>query len=105
MADAAPAPLFPEHLFMVGCGNMAGQMLSRWLACGLDPARVIVLRPSGKPVAPGVEVVQAFPAKFVEGTVVLLRPDAYIAGHVAAATPESVEAALRRALALAEIAP
>jgi pyrroline-5-carboxylate reductase len=83
MADAAPAPVFPEHLFMVGCGNMAGQMLSRWLVCGLDPARVRVLRPSGKPVAPGVEVVQAFPAEFAKGTVVLLGMKPYQFADVA----------------------
>jgi pyrroline-5-carboxylate reductase len=40
---------------------MAGAMLSRWLATGLDPARVTVVRPSGKPVAHGVRVVTAIP--------------------------------------------
>jgi len=88
MADAAPAPVFPEHLFMVGCGNMAGQMLSRWLACGLDPARVIVLRPSGKSVAPGVEVVQAFPEEFAKGTVVLLGMKPYQFADVASGLAE-----------------
>ncbi|QUT04654.1 pyrroline-5-carboxylate reductase [Sphingobium phenoxybenzoativorans] len=63
---------WPQHLFMVGCGNMAGQMLSRWLACGLDPASVTVLRPSGKPVAPGVEVITHFPARFPDGTALIL---------------------------------
>lgn len=63
---------WPERLFLVGCGNMAGQMLRRWLDCGLDPARVTVLRPSGKPVAPGVAVVRDYPARFSPGTTVLL---------------------------------
>jgi pyrroline-5-carboxylate reductase len=69
---ATSSDIFPRRLFMVGCGNMAGQMLSRWLACGLDAARVTVLRPSGKPVAPGVAVVAGFPDRLEDGTVVLL---------------------------------
>lgn len=63
---------WPSQLFMIGCGNMAGQMLSRWLACGLDPARVTVLRPSGKPVAPGVRVVTDYPEALPEGATVLI---------------------------------
>ncbi|MDF0541266.1 pyrroline-5-carboxylate reductase [Sphingobium sp. H39-3-25] len=63
---------WPARLFMIGCGNMAGQMLSRWLACGLDPARVTVLRPSGRPVAPGVTVVTDYPQALDAGTTVLI---------------------------------
>jgi pyrroline-5-carboxylate reductase len=48
-------------LWLVGCGNMAGAMLSRWLDSGLDPARVTVIRPSGAAVAPGVRVLTALP--------------------------------------------
>lgn len=50
-----------EKIWLIGCGNMAGAMLSRWLACGLDPARVTVVRPSGQPVADGVRVVTEIP--------------------------------------------
>ena len=50
-----------ERIWLVGCGNMAGAMLSRWLDCELDPARVTVVRPSGAPVAPGVRVLTALP--------------------------------------------
>lgn len=32
-------------LWLIGCGNMAGAMLSRWLATGLDPATVTVVDP------------------------------------------------------------
>lgn len=63
---------WPSHLFMVGCGNMAGAMLTRWLACGLDPARVTVLRPSGKPVADGVQVITTFPATLPNDATVIL---------------------------------
>lgn len=41
---------------------MAGAMLRRWLACGLDPAAVRVIRPSGRAVADGIAVVTAVPA-------------------------------------------
>lgn len=33
-------------LWIVGCGNMAGAMLSRWLDTGLDVARVTVIDPA-----------------------------------------------------------
>jgi pyrroline-5-carboxylate reductase len=33
-------------LWLVGCGNMAGAMLSRWLATGMDAARVTVIDPA-----------------------------------------------------------
>ena len=32
-------------LWLVGCGTMAGAMLSRWLDAGMDPARVTVITP------------------------------------------------------------
>lgn len=36
---------FNGRLLLVGCGNMAGAMLDRWLAAGLDAARVAVIDP------------------------------------------------------------
>ncbi|WIW87554.1 pyrroline-5-carboxylate reductase [Sphingobium sp. V4] len=77
--------VWPDHLFLVGCGNMAGQMLIRWLDCGLDPARVTVLRPSGRPVADGVAVVTDYPSALPAGTTVLLGMKPYQIGDVAAA--------------------
>ena len=55
-----PIPL-PGPFWLVGCGNMAGAMLEGWLARGLDPARVTVIRPSGREVAPGVRVLTDYP--------------------------------------------
>lgn len=75
---------FPAHLFLVGCGNMAGQMLNRWLACGLDPANVTVLRPSGRPVAPGVPVIGACPDALPAGTTILLGMKPHQLGDAAA---------------------
>jgi pyrroline-5-carboxylate reductase len=77
--------IWPAHLFMVGCGNMAGQMLSRWMDCGLDPASVTVLRPSGRPVAVGVTVVTGYPAALPAGTTILLGMKPYQIADVAAA--------------------
>lgn len=63
---------------------MAGQMLARWLACGLDPARVTVLRPSGRSVADGVRVVTDYPASLPVGSIVLLGIKPYQLVDVAA---------------------
>lgn len=76
--------LWPGHLFMVGCGNMAGQMLARWLDCGLDPSRVTVLRPSGRAVSEGVAVLTDYPEKLEPGTMVLLGMKPYQLADVAA---------------------
>lgn len=40
---------FSGRLLLVGCGNMAGAMLDRWLAAGLDPAQVTVVDPLAAP--------------------------------------------------------
>ncbi len=63
---------WPEALLLMGCGNMAGAMLGRWLETGLPAARVSVVRPSGRPVAPGVTVMTALPDAIAPGTLVLL---------------------------------
>ena len=35
-----------NRIWLVGCGNMAGAMLLRWLETGLDAARVTVIDPA-----------------------------------------------------------
>jgi pyrroline-5-carboxylate reductase len=52
---------FPASLWLIGCGNMAGAMLEGWLAAGLAPACVTVIRPSGKPPRPDVRTVTLVP--------------------------------------------
>jgi pyrroline-5-carboxylate reductase len=37
-------------LWMIGCGNMGGALLRRWLECGLDPASVTVIDPAPQQV-------------------------------------------------------
>ncbi|HEY0625998.1 MAG TPA: pyrroline-5-carboxylate reductase dimerization domain-containing protein [Allosphingosinicella sp.] len=54
-------PPLPGPFWLVGCGNMAGAMLARWLDCGIDRSRLTVIRPSGQPVAEGVRVLTAYP--------------------------------------------
>lgn len=46
--------------WIVGCGAMAGAMLSRWLATGMDAERVTVVDPA-LPVFAGVRTVAALP--------------------------------------------
>ncbi|HEX8225404.1 MAG TPA: pyrroline-5-carboxylate reductase [Allosphingosinicella sp.] len=46
-------------LLMIGCGNMAGAMLEGWLAAGADPRMITVVRPSGRPPAPGIRTLTA----------------------------------------------
>jgi pyrroline-5-carboxylate reductase len=48
-----------KPIWLIGCGNMAGAMLSRWLATGLDAGRVTVIDPGMPDV--GVRVVAALP--------------------------------------------
>lgn len=72
--DPAGAALsrWPDKLLLIGCGNMAGAMLARWLEMGLPAERVTVVRPSGAAVAPGVQVVTALTEPVAPGTLVLL---------------------------------
>ncbi|WP_294395290.1 pyrroline-5-carboxylate reductase [uncultured Sphingomonas sp.] len=49
-------------IWFVGCGNMGGAILRRWLEAGLDPAQVTVIRKSGEPFADGVTVLAVPPA-------------------------------------------
>lgn len=72
MAKPDVAVNWPVHFLLIGCGNMAGAMLARWLDQGLPPERVTVIRPSGKPVAEGVTVLTSLAEPVAAGTVVLL---------------------------------
>ncbi len=54
-------PLAPGPIWFAGCGNMGSAMLSRWIEQGVDPARISVIRPSGRPIGDGVRVVTAYP--------------------------------------------
>ncbi|MGQ0659725.1 pyrroline-5-carboxylate reductase family protein [Sphingosinicella sp.] len=64
-------PLLPGPLWMVGCGHMGSAMLTGWLAAGVHPAHVTVIRPSGAPVAEGVRVLTDYPEDEVPAIVLL----------------------------------
>lgn len=58
---------------MIGCGNMAGAILSCWLGSGLNPAFVTVVDPGrAAPPAPGVALLSALPDALPAGSVILL---------------------------------
>lgn len=59
-------------IWLIGCGNMAGAMLRRWLAVGLDPRQVTIIRKSGAPFAEGVRVLTAPPPDGEEPALALL---------------------------------
>jgi pyrroline-5-carboxylate reductase len=61
----------PGPLWLIGCGNMAGAMLARWIACGIDRSEVSVVRPSGVAAAEGVRTLTALPEDEVPAIVLL----------------------------------
>ena len=62
------------RLLLVGCGNMVGAMLMRWLAAGLDPALVTAVSPSGRAMPDGVRVVGAIPDEPFDTILLGLKP-------------------------------
>jgi len=63
---------FARPVVMIGCGNMAGAILNRWLESGLDPARVTIIDP-GKQGAPGgTTLLAGFPDTLPSDAVVVL---------------------------------
>ena len=87
-------PTLPGPLWLIGCGNMAGAMLERWLGEGIDRAQVTVIRPSGRPVGEGVRVLTSLPEGEAPALVLLgVKPQklAEVApGLSPALTPETI---------------
>lgn len=67
-------------LWLIGCGNMAGAMLSRWLDVGMDPARVTVIDPAA--TRSDVRVVPALPDE-APPTMLMLGVKPQLLGEVA----------------------
>jgi pyrroline-5-carboxylate reductase len=67
----ATDPLLPGPLWMVGCGNMGSAMLDGWIAAGVEPAHVTVIRPSGAEAGHGVRVLTDYPEDEVPAIVLL----------------------------------
>ncbi len=62
---------FPGPFWLIGCGNMAGSMLDGWLAAGFDRSQITVIRPSGRPPAPGIRTLIALPEDEVPALLML----------------------------------
>ncbi len=58
-------------LWLIGCGNMGGAMLDRWIADGIDPTRITVVTRSVRSVPAGVTHVTTLPDEPVPAIVVL----------------------------------
>ena len=65
---------WPASLMMLGCGNMGGAMLGRWLAAGLPPERVTVVNRSGVPPQPGIRTLTEMPAETPAILVIAVKP-------------------------------
>ncbi len=81
----------PESIWLIGCGNMAGAMLSRWLETGLDPATVTVVDPA-LPIRP-VRVVATLPDEPAPDVLMLgVKPQmlADVAGALSRATLQTL---------------
>lgn len=75
-----------RRLWLVGCGNMAGAMLRRWLATGtLRPEDILVVNRSDRPLPEGVAQMRAFPEGALPDAVMLgMKPqqiDEVVAAH------------------------
>lgn len=62
----------PKSIWLIGCGNMAGAMLRRWVASGtIDPAGVTVIDPGSPPLTEGVRYVTSLPQDVAPEAVML----------------------------------
>lgn len=70
-------------ILQIGCGNMAGAILARWLDCGLPPELVHVVDPAKPSPASGVTVTDALPDSVAPDVLVLLGIKPQLLGAVA----------------------
>ena len=85
MARLDPDVLAGGTLWIVGCGNMGRAMLDRWLACGLEPAKVTVIDPALPVVGQGVTVLATPDEDAPQPSVLLLAVKPQMLDTVAAA--------------------
>lgn len=83
MAD----PVLPGPLWFVGCGNMGSAMLDGWVAAGVDPGLVTVIRPSERAVGHGVRVLTDYPEDEVPAIVLLAMKPYQLDGVVPGLAP------------------
>lgn len=61
----------PGGIWLIGCGNMGGAMLRRWVDSGIGAEQIVVIDPGAPTVPPGVAVVASPPPGALPGIVVL----------------------------------
>lgn len=66
--------LAPGAIWLVGCGNMGGAMLRRWIASGVDPATVTVIDPFAPQVPAGVTLAAEAPVGSPDTLVLAVKP-------------------------------
>lgn len=63
-----------QDILLVGCGNMAGAMLTGWLASGLAPARFTVVDPWREQVPEGVTLLRELPDRRFDAILLGVKP-------------------------------
>lgn len=61
-----------DDIWIIGCGNMGGAMVNRWLDSGIAPQRVTIIDPALPAMPEGVTVVAAPPADAAPPSIALL---------------------------------
>ncbi|MEY4269806.1 MAG: hypothetical protein RLZZ58_1022 [Pseudomonadota bacterium] len=102
---------FSQKILIVGCGNMAGAMLRRWVDSGLKPAHVAVVDPAKPPLPDGVvhsSSLAAWRRTDSRADIILLgiKPQglAEVAGELAPLTADAMLVSMLAGAALADLA-
>lgn len=66
------ADQFPESICFIGCGNMAGAMLTGWLHAGLDKSRVTIISPNSTHGPGGIKVDRSWPDQMPQPELLIL---------------------------------
>lgn len=74
---------WPKSLWVIGCGNMGGAILSRWLDSGLPHDAVTVVDPKPGALPDGVRCIDAVPADVGAADMLLLAIKPQMLGDVA----------------------
>lgn len=73
-----------DRFWIIGCGNMAGAMLRRWVETGMDVASVVVVDPANPVLPEGMAALPAIPEKPAAAGRVLLAVKPQLLDAVAA---------------------
>ncbi|WOE76113.1 pyrroline-5-carboxylate reductase [Alterisphingorhabdus coralli] len=114
---------FPKSIGFIGCGNMAGAMLSGWLDAGLPKDRVTIISPNSKTGPGDIAVERNWPegrplpewlvlgvkpqklAEVADWVRPLVRPDTVVMSILAGVTHGSLKARFPEAKAIVRVMP